>query len=98
MPPSDTTAPTFDSINLSPSTVDLGRGQGKVTVTAHFHDDVSGVFDGTFNGAISARPQIRFVSPSGQLVDGVFDILHPVSGSQLDGVYAATLTLAPQAA
>ena len=33
----------------------------------------------------------------GQIVDGVFDILHSISGDRLDGVYQASVTLGPNA-
>src|SRR3954466_14465362 len=94
----DTQVPTLTSLNLSSSTRNLASGQTSITVTAHFADDLSGVFDGTFaDGSGGSPPQIRFVSPSGQNVTGLFDILHPVSGDRLDGVYRATVTLAPTA-
>jgi hypothetical protein len=63
-------------------------------VTAHLTDDLSGLFDGTYaNGGGGSPPQIWFISPSGQTVWGIFDILHPLSGNRLDGYYQARITL-----
>src|SRR5262245_43920411 len=59
-------------------------------------DDISGVFDGTFESGVNGvLPRIHFESPSGLTVTGVFDILHPVSGDRLDGVYTAPVTFGP---
>src|ERR1700704_1462017 len=59
---------------------------------------MSGIFDGIFaNGSGGSPPQILFRSPSGQLVYGMFDILHPVSGDRLDGTYQANITLGTNA-
>ncbi len=63
-------------------------------MTAHLTDDLSGLFDGTYaNGGGRSPPQIWFISPSGQTVWGIFDILHPLSGNRLDGYYQARITL-----
>ena len=94
----DTTPPVLDSISFSTTSLNVGAGQTTLLVTAHFTDDLSGIFDGTFaNGMSSSPPQILFRSPSGQLVYGMFDILHPVSGGRLDGVYQASVTLGSNA-
>src|SRR5262249_50184445 len=95
---SDTTAPVLNSISLSSTSLNIGAGQTTLLVTARFTDDLSGIFDGTFaDGSGGSSPQIRFIIPSGQIVDGVFDILHPISGDPLDGVYQARVTLGPNA-
>ena len=91
---SDITAPTLDSLVLSDTSINIDNGEMSFVVTAHFTDDLSGVFDGTFaNGSGGAPPQIHFESSTGQIASGVFDILHPVSGNTLDGVFQATVTL-----
>ena len=91
---SDTTAPTLGSISLSTTSLNIGAGQTSLIVTAHLTDDLSGVFDGIFaDGSGGSPPQIRFVSPSGQTVTGLFDVLHPLSGNRLDGVYQASIIL-----
>ena len=91
---SDTVAPVLHSLSLDKTTLNVDTGQTTLLVTAHFSDNLSGLFDGIYaNGMGGSPPQIRFVSPSGQTVDGIFDILHPVSGDRLDGVFQARLTL-----
>ena len=63
-------------------------------MTARLTDNASGIFDGTYaNGIGGSCPQIRFVSSSGQIVDGIFDIEQAVSGGPLNGVYRASITL-----
>src|SRR4051794_6851894 len=95
---SDTTAPSLISISLSAPSIDPQSGETTLVVTAQFADDVSGIFDGTFaDGSGSSSPQIRFVSPSGQIVTGMFDILNPLSGGRLNGEYQATITLGANA-
>lgn len=95
---SDTTAPVLHSVTLSQSTLNIGQGQTSVLVTARFSDDSSGIFDGVYsNGLGGSPPQIRFVSPSGQTIDGLFDIDHPLSGNRLDGIYTAKVTLSSNA-
>src|SRR5829696_2453726 len=90
----DVTAPELKTIGLSSMSLNVAAGQTTLTVTAHLGDDLSGIFDGTFaGGSGGSPPQIRFVSPTGQIVTGLFDILHPVSGNRLDGVFQASVTL-----
>jgi Ca2+-binding RTX toxin-like protein len=91
---SDVTAPSLVSITTSSTLLDIDSGQTTITVTARFTDDLSGLFDGFYaNGAGGSPPQIWFVSPSGKQAVGVFDILNPVSGDRLDGVFKATVKL-----
>jgi hypothetical protein len=88
----------LNSISLSTTSLNVGAGQTTLLVTARFTDDLSGIFDGTFaDGLGGSPPQISFVSPSGQIVYGIFDILHPVSGNRLDGQYQASVTLGTHA-
>src|SRR5438067_1872375 len=88
----DTTPPSLVSISISSSSLDIGAGDTSLLITAHFTDDLSGIFDGVFaNGSGGSSPQIWFTSPSGQSVGGVFDILHPLSGDRLDGYYQARI-------
>ena len=82
---SDVTAPSLVSISTSSSVIDIDIGQTTVTVTARITDDLSGLFDGTFERTGSSPPQIMFMSPSGQIVFGMFNVLNPVSGNRLDG-------------
>jgi hypothetical protein len=90
----DTTPPSLVSTTVSSSSLDIGAGETSLLVTAHFTDDLSGIFDGTYaDGSGGSSAQILFTSPSGQSVVGVFDILHPISGSRLDGYYQARITL-----
>jgi Ca2+-binding RTX toxin-like protein len=94
----DITLPVLQSISLSDTLVDIGANETTVLVTARLTDDVSGIFDGIFaNGMSHSPPQITFVSPSGQRVTGMFDILHPISGDRLDGVFRAAVNLGPHA-
>jgi uncharacterized delta-60 repeat protein len=94
MPISDVTVPELVSIGLNDISINLDEGEVSLVVTVHLTDDLSGIFDGEHaDGSGGSGPQVRFVSPSGQIVDGVFDILNPVSGDRLDGIYQATVTL-----
>ncbi len=77
---SDTSPPRLLSIGLGSSSLNMDAGQTSALVTAHFTDDLSGLSGGM------ASLQIRFVSPSGQGVWGVFDTLHPISGDALDAL------------
>ena len=77
----DATAPVLHSISLDRTALNVGSGETTLLVTAHFSDDVSGIFDGTnADGSGGAVVSISFVSPSGQLVSGMFDVEHSVSG------------------
>ena len=90
--PTDTTAPTLESISLSASSINVDNGETTITVTAHFTDDLSGVYDGTYGDRIGFFPQIQFVSSTGQSIEAEFDTLNPISGNTLDGIFQATLT------
>ena len=91
---SDATAPVLHSLSLDKTSLNIRSGQTTLLVTAHFSDNLSGIFDGFFaNESGGSPPQIHFVSPSGQIVGAIFDIAHPVSGDRLDGVYQARVTL-----
>ena len=88
----DITPPTLESISLSASSINVDNGETTITVTAHFTDDLSGVYDGTYGDRIGVFPQIEFVSSTGQTIDATFDTLHPLSGNTLDGLFQVTLT------
>lgn len=91
---SDATPPALASISISDSFIDIDAGERTIIVTARFTDNLAGLFDGTFaDGSGASGPQIRFISPSGQIIDGIFDIENPVSGTITDGVFRATMTL-----
>ena len=89
---SDTTAPTLESISLSASSINVDNGETTITITGRFTDDLSGIFNGLLGDGLGTFPRIQFASSTGQLVEAVFDTLHPISGNGLDGFYQATLT------
>jgi hypothetical protein len=44
----------------------IGQAQSTITVIVHFHDDVSGIFDGQFaNGIGGSLPEIRLSARDG---------------------------------
>jgi len=88
---SDTQAPTLVTIGRDKSTLNIDGGQTIVVVTAQLTDSLSGVSDG-LDGTAS---QIRFLSPSGQFVDGIFD--SPSTGTSQNGTFNASLTFGPYA-
>jgi hypothetical protein len=91
---SDVQAPKLVSISSSSSVINIDGGQTTVTVTARLTDNLSGLFDSTFDSGMgSSPPQIVFVRPSGQRAFGMFDMNSPISGGSLNGVYQARITL-----
>ena len=88
----DITPPRLESLSLSASSINVDNGETTITITAHFTDDLSGVYDGTFGDRIGVFPQIEFVNSSQQTIGAVFDTLHPISGDTRDGFFQATLT------
>jgi trimeric autotransporter adhesin len=76
------TAPVFESVSLSPTSVNVSASSAAVTVTAHVTD--------TDNLAQGVSPRIGVRSPSGQRA-GVQ--LVRVSGTAMDGIYKGTLVI-----
>ena len=97
MPTEDTAAPTLQSLSLSATSINVDNGEATITVTAHFTDDLTGIFNRLSGDGLGLVPYITFVSPSGQPVDAEFDTAHPISGNWLDGTFQATLTFDAQA-
>ena len=87
MPTEDTAAPTLQSISLSATSINVDNGEATITVTAHFTDDLTGIFNRLSGDGLGLVPYITFVGPSGQPVDAEFDTAHPISGNWLDGTF-----------
>ncbi len=76
----DVTPPVLVDFSFTPTTVDVTNGPATVTFTAHITDDLSGIQQGT----------VFLQSPAGGGYTGWFGLL---SGTTLDGVYQATVTI-----
>ena len=89
--PGDQVAPELKAFDFSPKTVDTSSSPATVTLSAHITDLGTGVADSSYT---SSPSQVRFASPSGQIVDGMFESdLQLVSGTPQDGLYESTITL-----
>jgi hypothetical protein len=86
----DTTAPSVASFGISPATVDTSMGSVALTFSVRISDDLSGVSAGT----TAAASQVTLRGPTGtHTISATFGIAQRVSGSSLDGFYAASATL-----
>lgn len=86
---SDTTPPSLADIILSDTSIDIGGGETSFDVTLQLTDDLSGLASA---GKLAA--EIRFVSPSGQILDATY-YDGPISGTVLDGNYQTVVSLGP---
>lgn len=84
--PGDENAPRIVSVTANPASVDTSNRATDITVTVHATDDLSGLAT-----TDAARYLVSFRSPSQQSVEGR---LRFVSGSAIDSVYDATVTVA----
>ena len=84
---SDITPPELISIDLSDTLIDMSAGESSFVLTAHLMDDLSGLAPPPYLSV-----EVRFVSPSGQFVDGSC-YTGPVSGDERDGLYEMTVSL-----
>jgi hypothetical protein len=89
--PSDTEAPTVESISISPSSIDVSAGPQTVTIELHLKDDVSGVqfVHPGFGGEV-----VIFDSPSGgQWASIPTRHITRISGNPNDGIWQGTVTI-----
>lgn len=80
----DKTPPTFASLAVAAGTVDVSSSARTITVTAHLTDNLSGV----------ARFDFSAKSPNGTSVG--CSALAPASGTDTDGNWSCTVTIAAQ--
>jgi trimeric autotransporter adhesin len=80
-PTPDAAAPVIQSLQLSPTAVNVSGGAQTITISAHLTDDVSGVSQFDFVGT----------SPSGQTV-GCSDVT-PSGDTKLDGTWSCTVSI-----
>ena len=81
----DQTPPVIASLSVAPSTVDVSSTAKTVTVSAHLTDNLSGV----------ARFDFAATSPNGTTVG--CSAVAPASGTDVDGTWTCTVTVAAQA-
>ncbi len=86
----DTNAPSVVAFSVSPTSVDTSLANQTLTFSVRITDDLAGVSAGT-----SAAPsQVTMRGPTGShTVSATFGTAQRVSGSSLDGVYAASTTI-----
>lgn len=82
----DLAAPTLTDITVAPTTVNVGSSPQTITMTAHYHDDLSGVARVNYRVTSVASPS-TFVECSATLL----------SGTPLDGIWGCSVTI-PQGA
>jgi hypothetical protein len=82
-PPADTVPPQLTSLTFSRTSLDLSKGRGSVTVTAHATDTAAGVASGVQD------IEIEF----SQSHDGLGTDLHLVSGTPADGTWKGSVRL-----
>lgn len=87
---SDTTPPIIIDVTLDPAFVDTAASAQTITVTAHISDDLSGLYFSDMR----FRPEIGTT----QFVDVRFQADNLISGTTVDGLYQATMTLPRYAA
>ncbi len=77
----DITAPILASISIVDPLVNMDADDVSFTVRAVITDDDSGLASG-----VGGLIQVEFIGPSGQTVNGVFDIANPVAADTYDAV------------
>jgi hypothetical protein len=84
--PGDTQPPVLTAFGHSPDSVSTGGSPAQITFTATITDNLAG------NGG-SNPSQVRFKSPSGQIVDALFGEPERTSGTAQNGSYSYTATV-----
>lgn len=86
----DTSPPQLAALDFTPKIVDVSTSSATITVTARLVDSPAGA--GTY--VQQSQPStVLFKSPSGQIVDAIFDSAHPYSGTPQDGQYRESMTI-----
>lgn len=87
----DAAAPQITAFSLSPATIDTGAGPQQVIVTMTLTDDVAGIATTGDMGWGTSKVQFQLRPETGSQVIACAPAR--VSGTDLDGVYQATMTL-----
>jgi hypothetical protein len=93
----DTTAPTWGAVTVSPASIDTSAGPATVTVTARILDDQSGITSGGSTGGGGGNLTFRASSTTQNLYVS-FSAANRISGTAQDGVYESTITVPRYAA
>src|SRR2546423_13490093 len=94
----DTTAPSWGAVTVSPTSIDTSGAPVSVTVTARITDDQSGIV-ATSGGAYGGSGNLTFrVSSSSQYAYASFTAANRISGTAQDGVYQVAMTVPHYAA
>ena len=89
----DIIAPALTAFSFTPASIDTSGAARTIMVTAHLTDNVSGVANSSPCCYYLANT-VTFKSPSGaRSVSATFDSSNRISGTALDGIYQAPMTV-----